>query len=721
MERFEHLSNPFCPDQLNPHKYRGSADQLSRSGGKRDAGFSCFSSSSSPPPVYSSSLSVRKGTSAENIFFKGLQSEGFQQSEWHRYLQPALGNGGWEESQVKKQPASQVSSAGRPGVGPVWQVPEKNRSQSPPTPPLRRDSFAATKVFPYSEGLSGPARTQGRSFEKLTENKQNCLKFQNHNQLHPNKLFSLSSSDISQSHYTQLPAHLRQYTDESHFYLQTRTAPSTKSQSVGSYYRSLQDLPNNAFCHKQVHHSTAFMTACVPNPSEESDGHSGYYSLAGNHPVLFTEHKARQNKLHGWRGETEKSYWVNSSEVGFSSLLKTNFKAKYSGPQSQIHYSEMKECNASSQAGNGLHCENHTYEVSIQSHSQEDSLKGYSDMKRLYPANQNDDHKFFSRTQDPWVPQEDHTISPLKTPLLHSLTQESRSLAEKQSAALATPVMSIKVSDAMTTSSGKLNRRSDRYATTLRKEIQQKRAQLQKSHSAATLTHGAEDKDVDEWRFAEASASSNTYKNNLKEAQARVLQATSFQRRDLEPLGLEGSIPKAYTEHIREHKQFHPSKRTHSFSEPDKMDKVGMEEKSQSSLDPERMFSETKTALTRPVLRLGPGPNLNTNLNGSNKPKAISPSRDPEKTHQTTDHNHLSLWHEKVLRKQQRLGTFAEYQATWSEQKKPSDAKTQGRYHSAENILDASKEEKAICVHERSRSSPYADFYAQVNRFVVSE
>ncbi|XP_013882768.1 protein Shroom2 isoform X2 [Austrofundulus limnaeus] len=714
MERFEHFSNPFSPGQLAPHKYVGSADQLHGSGGKRNAGFSCFSSSSSPT-VHSSSMSVRKGTSAENIFFKGLQSEEFQQSERHRYLQPALGNGGWEESQFEEQPASQVSNAGRPSVGPVRQVPEKKRSQSPPPPPppLRSDSFAATKVFPYSEGPSAPTKNQGRCFEKLTENKQNCLRFQNHNQLHPNKLFSLSSSDISQSHYTQLPAHLRQCSDESPFHLQTRTAPPTKTQSVGSYYRSLQDLPTNAFSHKQVRHSTAFMAACAPNTSPESEGHSRYYGLAGKHPVLFIEHMARQSKSHGWRGETEKPFWVNSSEVGFSSLLKTNFKAKYPGLQSQIPHSENKEHNASSHAGNGLHYENQTYEDSIQSHSQEDSLKGYFDMKRLYPTNQNNDHKLsFSRLQDPWIPQEDHRISPLKTPLLHSLTQESRSLVEKQSAALTTSVMSIEeVGDTMTTSSGKLNRRSDRYATTLRKEIQQKRAQLQKSRSAATLTHEAEDKDVNEWRFAEAS--SNTYKDNLKEAQARVLQATSFQRRDLEPLGPEGSILKASNEHIKGHKRFHPAKRTHSFSEPDKIDKVGVEEKSQTILDSERKFSETKTTLSRPVMQLAPGPNLSTNLDESNKPKEISPSSDPEETHQTTDPNHLSPWHKQVLLEQQRLGTFAEYQATWSKQKKPSDAKTQGRYHSAENILDASEDEKAICVHERSRSSPSADFYAQ--------
>ncbi|KAG8004539.1 Protein Shroom2 [Nibea albiflora] len=295
MERLERPSH-----RLSPTKYIGSTEPLCAPGGKRDSGLSCFSSSSSPP-VHDSSTSGRKGTSTENIFFKGLQSEG----ERPRYLQPTLGNGGWEGSRAEDQPSSRVSTSGRPSFGPVWQVPEKKRSQSPPPPPppLRSDSFAATKVFPYSEGLNGPAKSKGRSFEKLTENnEQNSLRSHqektsdarhsfnplpskdflhpnmaadhNHNQLHTNKLFSLSSSDVRQSHYTQLPAHQRQYSDESPLYLQTRSAPPTKIQSVGSYYRSLQDLPTNAFSRKQVRHSS------TASSNQENGAPNRYHSLA---------------------------------------------------------------------------------------------------------------------------------------------------------------------------------------------------------------------------------------------------------------------------------------------------------------------------------------------------------------------------------------------------------------------------------------------------------
>ncbi|XP_039997740.1 protein Shroom2-like isoform X2 [Xiphias gladius] len=746
MERLDRPSHPYPPGRLSPTKYISSAEPLCGPAGKRDYGFSCFSNGSSPP-VHDRSTSARKGTSTENIFFKGLHSEGPQQAGQPRYLQPTLGNGGWEGSRADEQPASRVSIAGRPSIGPVWQVPEKKKSQSPPPPPppLRSDSFAATKVFPYSEGPSGPTKSHGRSIEKLTENNdQNGLRSHqekisearrsfnplptkdflhpnsaadhNHNQLHPNKLFSLSSTDVRQSHYTQAHAHQRQYSDESPLYLQTRSAPPTKAQSVGSYYRSLQDLPTNVFSRKQVRHSTASMTSSAANPNLESGGHSRYYGLASKHSVQTAELQARQGKAEGRRGETEKPHWVNSNEPGFPSSLKTNVKAKYPLPQSQMPYSENKERN-----GNGLHYDHQTSEHSVRSRSPEDPAKrgeGHTnDMKRHFPTHQSNEHKVsLSRQQDPWVPQEDHRISPLKTPLLHSLAQESRCLAERQPAAMTMGVMSIEdTGDTMSTSGGKANRRSDRYATTLRKEIQQKRAQLQKSRSAATLTCDAEDEEVEDWRSTDTMSSgvsfSNTYKDHLKEAQARVLQATSFQRRDLEPLGPEAAVVKTSSGRIRGRKRLPLAKRTHSFSEPDKIDKVGVEVEPQTgSFGERRKFFEAKPAFSRPVLKSSQG--TNADLGEIGKLKELPPSGEPEEAQPSTDPN-LSPGHKQTLLEQQRLGTFAEYQATWNKQKKSSEAKTQGRYHSAENILDADAEEKAICVHERSRSSPSADFYTQ--------
>ena len=731
MERLDRPSHPFPPGRLSPTKYISGAEPLTGPAGRRDSAFSCFSNGSSPP-VHDHSTSGRKGTSTENIFFKGLQSEGLQQAGRPRYHQPALGNGGWEGSRAEEQPATRVSIAGRMSIGPVWQVPEKkSQSPPPPPPPLRSDSFAATKVFPYPEGPGGPTKSHRRSTEKLTESSdQNGLRSHqgktsdprhgfkplpakdslhpphtaadhNHNQLHPNKLFSLSSNDVRQSHYTQVAAHQRQYSDESPFYLQTRSAPPAKTQSVGSYYRSLQDLPTNLFNRRQVRHSTASMTSPAAHPHLEGWGHSRYYGPAGKHLAPAAELQARQGKAEGRRGDTEKAHWVNSNEPGFSSSL----KAKYPLPQSQMPYSENKERNGHSHLGNGLHP---TSEHCNQSRSPEDAAK------RHISTHLSNDHKVgLSRQQDPWVPQEDQRISPLKTPLLHSLALESRSLAERQPAALTMGVMSSQdTGDTTATGSGKVSRRSDRYATTLRKEIQQKRAQLQKSRSAATLTCDAEEEEVEEWRSTETSTSSgasfsNIYKDHLKEAQARVLQATSFQRRDLEPLGPEVPVAKTSNGRIRGRKRFPLAKRTHSFSEPDKIDKVGVElEPQRGSFGERRRFFEAKPAFSRPVLKSSQSSNLSTDLGEISKLKENPSSAEPDL---------LSPGYNHTLLEQQRLGTFAEYQATWNKQKKSPEAKTQGRYHSAENILDADAEEKVICTHERSRSSPSADFYAQVS------
>ncbi|KAF0045788.1 hypothetical protein F2P81_002317 [Scophthalmus maximus] len=640
----------------------------------------------------------------------------------------------WHSSKLTEEESEPAGRDVTPA--PVWQ-PKHEAS----------DSFAATKVFPYDEGPSGPTKTHGRSIEKLIENNnQNGLRSHqekssearpgfnplhakdflhpstaadhNHNQLRPKKLFSLSSNDVRQSHYTQVPAHQRQYSDESPFYLQTRSAPTTKTQSVGSYYRSLQDLPANIFSRKQVRHSTATMPA---NPNLECWGHSRYYGPASKHLFQTAEHQARQGKAEGRRGEKEKHHWVNSNEPGFPGSLKGNVKARYSLPQSQMPYSEN---NGHSHLGNGLHYDHQTSEHSNRSRSPEDATRRGEgndiDMKRQFPTHpSNDQMVSLSRQHDLWVPQEDHRISPLKTPLLHSLAKESRSLAE-QPAAMTLGVMPTQdTGDNMATSSGKMNRRSDRYATTLRKEIQQKRAQLQKSRSAATLTCDAEDEEVEEWRSTETSTPSgvsfsNTYKDHLKEAQARVLQATSFQRRDLEPLGPEVQVVKTSNGRIRGRKRFPLAKRTHSFSEPDKIDKVGVEVGPQTgSFGARRRFFEAKPAFSRPVLRSSHGTNLNIDLDEIRKLKENTPTGEPGEPHSSTDPDLLSPGHRQTLLEQQRLGTFAEYQATWNKQKKLPEAKTQGRYHSAENILDADAEEKVICTHERSRSSPSADFYTQ--------
>lgn len=672
MERLERPSPPYPATRLSPTTYLGGSGEQS-----------CLSTGCAPP--------AQRDCSTESVFFfKGLHSE---QAERQRFLQQGNGNGGWAEEH------SAAGSTRKPAVSPVWQLPEKKKSQSPPPPPpLRSDSFAATKVFPFSEGPIGLAKVKGRSLDKSVEG-QVCLRPQGsvhlhaglaadhaHSLLHPGRLFSLSSNDVRHSHHTKVPPHQRQHSDESAHYLQVRSAPPTKTQSVGSYYRSLQDLPTDTFSHKQVRHSTASVAGFTASASQEngiSNGHKRYYSKL----------LAQGGELQPRPGaKAEKFQWVNSSELVYQSCLKAGHKAKYSLPLFQAAYSTDNQERCCPHLGNGLQYDRQTTEQPGHSCSPEDVVRkgkgSASDSKKQQAATPQVGAS--QRLQDPWVPQEDQRISPLKTPLLHSLCQESKTLAERQEAA-----------DAIVAT--KAGRRSDRYATTLRNEIQQKRAQLQKSRSAATLTcKGGEEEEYAEedegegWKSTEKTSSgvssSNAYKDHLKEMQARVLQATSFQRRDLEP-----PAPRVSNGRVRGRKRLPLAKRTHSFSEPDKMDKVGVELQG-GSLGERRKFFEARPIFTRPVLKTG----------GSGDPREKMPCGGGRQASQL----------EEQQQQQQRLGTFAEYQATWSmkQKKTSSEAKTQGRFHSAENILDADGEEKLACVHERSRSSPSADFYTTVRR-----
>lgn len=685
MERLEHPTHPNPRGRLSQTKHVSSTETLFRPGSKRDLGFSCFSSSSSAL-VHDTSTFSRKGTSTENIFFKGIQAEGPQQAERPKYFQPTLYNRGWEGSCTESRPFSCVSVPGGASVGPMWQVPEK-RSPPLPIPSLRND-----KAFLYSEGLSGQTFSRRlaknnasngirshydkssvvrRSFNPLPTKDllhPNMATEHNQNQLRNNKFFSLSSSDLRQSHYGQILAHQRQFSDESPFYLQTRAAPSTKTQTVGSYYRSLQDLPSNT-C-KHIQHSTAPMASSTTSPILESADHSRY---ASKQSLQNTEIQLRQ-----------KPHRINSNQPGIPRFLKTYVKAKHSVPQLQVHYSEKNTDQPS--------------DLSIRSCRSEDTVKkdeGFSnDTRRHFLTHQSNDHSL-SRPKDPWLPQEDPRISPLKTPLLHSLAQESRNLANSQP------------TDAANDASDSIN---NQYATTLCKEIQQKRTQLQKSHSAAGLTSDAENREAEEWSSTETSGASfsSSYTDNLKEAQARVLQATSFQRRDLEPLGPEVSVVKL----SRGRKHLTHAKKTHSFSEPDKIDKVGEEGGPQCFEERSKIF-EIKPAFSRPVLKQCQGIISNPDLGEKSQHKESTSTKKQEALVSTD--TTLGLGHEQVLLEQQRLGTFTEYQATWNK-KNSLDAKTQGKYHSADNILDTDGEKKAFSVHERSRSSPTADLSTQVSQ-----
>ncbi|XP_078063085.1 protein Shroom2-like [Mustelus asterias] len=409
-----------------------------------------------------------------------------------------------------------------------------------------------------------------------------------------------------------------------------------------------------------------------------------------------------------------------------------------------------------------------------------------------------------------WLELGEGVISPDRTPMLHSLAQESRSLRAPWAEGSGPPPLPD------VNPPGKQQRRSDRFATALRNEIQMKRAQLQKSKSAAALTGTPEavaiGNELEESPPNSASSSdgssSTSYKDDLKEAQARVLRATSFRRRDLGPVVVPRqpplpdrrtpaypvppvtlASPAALPDHPRApvqaaaahhlarvggRKRLTPEQKLRSYSEPEKMNQVGVPDDlpipqpgaaataPPSSFADRRHFFEAGSKVGRPTpaysrppppgrrpgvggeaqWRRPPGKSRSTDAEecpsetegrarasslgcesakgatdpgGSWPPRnvATQPSRHPQRPPPTGYLDEQDPSGPKA--EPERLGTFAEYQASWREQRKISEARSSGKFHSADNILEQNCQESVDpqYVHGRSRSSPSSDFYVQ--------
>uniref|UniRef100_A0A8C4Q8B8 ASD1 domain-containing protein n=1 Tax=Eptatretus burgeri TaxID=7764 RepID=A0A8C4Q8B8_EPTBU len=191
-------------------------------------------------------------------------------------------------------------------------------------------------------------------------------------------------------------------------------------------------------------------------------------------------------------------------------------------------------------------------------------------------------------------------INAENTPMLHQLTQNGAFFHEN---------------DIHGGGEGRGIRRSDRFATTLRNEIQLKRAQLQRSRSSGQLLpeEDEEEKDGtvesnvhgdmnDSWKLHlsdvlnSEAAFGEAYKENVKEAQTKVLRATSFCRKDLEirlpvsnhsqliesraalasPFDRGCGVPPLHVPRIGGRKRLAEAQKKLSYSEPEKIDQVGL-------------------------------------------------------------------------------------------------------------------------------------------------
>lgn len=756
MDSLEQVSHPYTAGQLSPTKSNTSIDHLGA--GKRDSAYSSFSTSSGTPDY---TISKSNAASTENMLHKfsqwdsgGKNNNGRNsQDERLTYSHVAGVGSGYEAPQTEECSGSRHSISSKTSFGPVWHVPEKKKaagpSPPPPPPPARSDSFAATRVhergfIAQSEGTELKPSAEGRRSSNLSpkidrdafhsSDKSILKQFSSHKQ------FSLSSSDVQQSQ----PCHQRQHSDKGTLYSQPWAPSFPKAQSVGGYYCSMQEPPVNGsaqhFGQTQRKSSTTSSSHTITDQNTDTGGQSQYYCVTACQPSL--------------PGKSEDQAKTGNEQKSLNPQMGT--EAKYNLPQMQQHikedsgYSKQQAVIAADSCTPKSNTDDRGGHrgLGTQAQASNSPLSRPIEQRRSLQAQHRESSQEIRN-------QSQARICPQSTPLLHSLSMD---VAGQERTSTNESVDS------------KQLRRSDRFATTLRNEIQMRKAQLQKSKSVSTLPslEAEADDDQDTWEskntthLSAGGSFTNTYKVNLKEAQARVLMATSFRRKDLEPVLLEGPAAETIAKHpssgltckdahslppvleteiskpgpasgqvsrIGCRKRFPAEKKVRSFSEPDKIHEVGVNEdlssleNPSSSLDQDNLFKESgKSAFFSHL----PPQSITEN---PSKTKEEDPS-----SHSDTEGANTGASSREYAREitggpqptnkpsaldQQRLGTFAEYEEKWSTQGRKPETKGSGRYRSVDNILNPGPLErtKSTGFHERSRSSPSADVYGQVRSF----
>ncbi|NWW50820.1 SHRM2 protein, partial [Pedionomus torquatus] len=823
MDSWDHTPQVAQYGRLSSARSNSSIDHLG-SQSKRDSAYGSFSTSSSTPDH---TLSTADTSSTENMLYK----VGHWETAKHGNKSVLNDNSGIEDKpgylpapiqyennkspRTEEYPDSKLASSGRSSFGPVWYVPDKKKSSSPPPPPppLRSDSFAATKGHEkahgpaYSDGASTqhfPAlnRSQPRSDWNLetveqqrrpsracdrrvsSSNYKSDLSSEhsfsstgeryNSNAGPVNKLqSSLSSTDVRFAQPTYSYHHQHQYSDESTFFHNARILAAPKDQQHYLSYSGIQELPTDRFHSYSPNQAGMLNNSSSSNSAAEqkvdNTGQSRYYCVTAKQPAQGSS-KPLQLKDDSWKPVVGTDASLGPHEN--PAVVTVVPKPKYYLPQQSVE-SSLKGCENSSH-----------YLVDREGDAR---CPVVEEAKKSNHAEKSGQKKNFESGSEE---NESSEISPQKTPMLHSLAQEGKKQSDNS------PELVTERQAPFDTHLSKQARRSDRFATTLRNEIQMRRAKLQKSRSTATLVGSSETEESSEtWKPESAenvtpSLDTNftsTYKDHLKEAQARVLRATSFKRRDLEPSPVE-CLPRSperktgsynssllalvsedaagfleatqakpnptgsgmhHVSRIGARKRFTTEQKLKSYSEPEKMNEVGMsedechahcrpntsEEVLGSFADRWKFFEETSKPANRKLAQKPAPHGLAEGQPEKPDRKAHGGQEGEESWYErrgraasvgletacaskdNVQHSSSNKVADRIVKSEQpqRLGTFAEYQASWKEQRKPLEPRSSGRYHSADNILDAGHEqhEKPQYTHERSRSSPSTDFYKQ--------
>ncbi|XP_053436975.1 protein Shroom2 isoform X2 [Nycticebus coucang] len=781
MDSLDHPSQHYPSGHLSAAKSNSSIDHLGCHS-QRDSAYGSFSTSSGTPDH---TLSKADASSIESIPYSvGLWEASRQGGSRHGQatsdplgleerlgsFPPSVPGDSSKSSRPEDSAVPKTSSCGRSSFGPVWHVPDKKKAPSsppPPPPPLRSDSFAATKSH---EKVPGPPLSEVATTQHFTVLAQaqprsdwrpdpadrprrpvrptsgkgagglGCLQEPRLDSSQPSSedrvpgrlQASLSSTDVRFLQPPHKGQHPRQYSDESPFVPENPGAPMLPRELWAT---GLRQEPPTTHLLDDSHTQVRYLSAA----DQKVD-----VSRQGRRHCVSTRQPLQAGT---WAAQPRGGCWPPSVALG--ALQHPPLQLR--GQSLHRHLSQQQELRDTHEAGRCYALD--TGAEGCSTGTQEPP--GASLMDKASQPPRADSSR--------WEAGESSEVSPQKTPLLHSLAQEGTcQLESSQGGGTMRP-------SPFDTQVGRPTRRSDRFATTLRNEIQMRRARLQKSRSTATLTGTGEGEDAAS--TPTEGPFSGTYKDHLKEAQARVLRATSFQRRDLDPHPVEQHSRS--TEHRTGHhdtspsvpgdpdpvphlweaclakpassgsnmpqvpriggrKRFTAEQKLKSYSEPEKINEVGLsgaygpcqhprtpEDTMGSFADRWKFFEETsKLVPQRPGQRQVPHAFLRE------KPERPRPAgRGCEGTEpclHTSSFGESLTSHRRAekagkLEAPQRLGTFAEYQASWKEQRKPLEARSSGRCHSADDILDVGldQHDKPQFIHERSRSSPSTDHYKQ--------
>ncbi|KAK1347068.1 hypothetical protein QTO34_000932, partial [Cnephaeus nilssonii] len=655
---------PSPSGRLSAAKSSGSIDHL---GGpsKRDSAYGSFCTSSSTPDH---TLPKADASSTDNILYKvGLweaSRPGGRQDPQGLEERPGcfparVPRDSSRSPRPEDAPEPKLATSGRSSFGPIWHVPDKKRappSPPPPLPPLRSDSFAATKSHekaqgpPFPEaataqhfpGLSraqcqgdwraepaDPQRKLARPGERRRPESSGCAAGapldcgwpSNHGA--PSRLHaSLSSTDVRFPPSAYPCQHPRQCSDESPFLHEVpRAAVVPRGQPRGTLAGVPQEPPAHSF---QDASPTPARQPSAADRKGDSAGQSHHHSVA-----------TRQGPQGGAQAaQPRDGCWRCGSPLG------------------------AHACPAPHAAGQKPRCHPPQHQEALDAHEGERGDPGdrLEEPQRARPGDRAGAPRVAGGFQ--WADGAGGKISAHGTPLLHSLTREGTRPEDGPEGAGRGQRPSMprwaRPPGGATASPPPSATRSSCGAPGCRRARAPWRWRHPRGRGGGRQLAGGPGAP------APGAPSLGTYKDHLKEAQARVLRATSFKRRDLDPSPAGGP---SHVARIGGRKRFTVEQKLKSYSEPEKMNE-----------------DRART------------PSFGENADGPRKAGRTGKSEPP-----------------------QRLGTFAEYQASWRKQSKGPEARGSGRYHSADDILDVGldQQERLQYVHERSRSSPSTDLYKQ--------